>query len=76
MPVETFRQQVEAFRDVLHGSAPAQGFSGVLVPGEPESRARTASLRDGVEVPEGTAAELAELGARLDLDLPPELQPV
>jgi len=75
MPLETFRQQVEAFRDVLHGSAPAQDSSGVLVPGEPEARARAASLRDGVEVPEGTAAELAELGARLGLDLPPELLP-
>ena len=73
VPLEGFRSQVEAFRDLLHGSAPAQGSSGVLVPGEPEASARERALVEGVALPAVTAAALVELAEGLGVVAPSEL---
>ena len=51
-------------------TTPAPGVGEVLVPGEPEVRARTERTREGVALPEATWDELAALAARFDLPLP------
>ena len=50
--------------------APAPGFDGVLVPGEPEARRRVERARDGIAIPEATWQELEALGRRYGVALP------
>ena len=73
VPLDGFRTQVEAFRDLLHGSAPAQGSGGVLVPGEPEASARERAVAEGVTVPAAIAEALVELADGLGVAPPAEL---
>lgn len=50
---------------------PAPGRAEVLVPGEPEVRARAARERAGLALPEATWGELGAVAARFGLALPP-----
>ncbi len=69
---------VEAFRARVRSAAPRHEDTPVLVPGDPEWTARTAALRDGVDLATGTVEELDRLAASLGLpaltqqDTPPE----
>jgi uncharacterized oxidoreductase len=47
--------------------APAPGVAEVLVPGDPESRTRTARLRDGIPIPEDTWRSLEQVAAFLGI---------
>lgn len=61
VPLADFRAQVSDLVGRVHGSAPAAGFAGVLLPGEPESSTRERRLREGIYVPESTWDELQRL---------------
>ncbi len=50
---------------------PADGIAEVLVPGEPEERARAKRTREGVPLPAATWAELGRVAARFGVSLPP-----
>ncbi len=49
-----YQAAAERFRARMLDSPPAQGFSEVMLPGEPEQRARQARRAAGVPVPEAT----------------------
>ena len=48
---------------------PADGFTEVMLPGEPERRLYEARMRDGIPVPESTWTLFRETAARLDISL-------
>jgi len=48
---------------------PAQGFSEVLIPGEPEARSAAARLAEGVQVAEATWEQIVEAGKGFKLDV-------
>ena len=48
---------------------PAPGFAEVLLPGEPEARARAASEREGIPIPEDTWQAVVGVGAELGVDV-------
>jgi LDH2 family malate/lactate/ureidoglycolate dehydrogenase len=72
VPVDRFRAQTEEFCRSLQETPPARGAGGVLVPGEPEARARRERLAHGVPVPAAIWAELRALEARLNNDRGPD----
>ncbi len=53
----------------VKATPPAPGFSEVLLPGEPELRAREQRLREGIPVPEATWDAIVEAGRRVGLDV-------
>jgi uncharacterized oxidoreductase len=50
---------------------PADGVAEVLVPGEPEERARARRSREGIPLPAATWAELGKVATRFEVALPP-----
>ncbi|HQZ52386.1 MAG TPA: Ldh family oxidoreductase [Thermoflexales bacterium] len=67
VPPETFRSQVDQFRNVMETMPPAKGFERVLAPGDPEADARLARAKSGIPVPEPTWNGLVEIAASLGL---------
>jgi LDH2 family malate/lactate/ureidoglycolate dehydrogenase len=72
MPLDQFKERMQQLTDQAHASAPAPGFNGVLVPGEPEENTRRARLADGIPLAEATVDELRELGNRFSVAFPEE----
>lgn len=70
LPLDEFTQRIQGLVDLAHASAPAAGFSSVLVPGEPEDRTAEQRERDGIPLPAATVAELRELGERHGVTFP------
>jgi LDH2 family malate/lactate/ureidoglycolate dehydrogenase len=66
LPVEEFSSRLEWLVGMVKSSAPAGGYTEVLVAGEPEWRAETERRRDGIPLGEGTWEALAQVAARLD----------
>lgn len=64
MPLEQLHERMDALVAEAHAVSPAPGFDEVLVPGEPEERTRTRRLAEGIELPQATIDDLAELGDR------------
>jgi hydroxycarboxylate dehydrogenase B len=50
------------------------GFDEVLLPGEPESRARAQRERDGIEIPEATWRAVNDVATELGVDLEEEIR--
>ena len=55
----------------LKAIAPAPGFDEVLVPGEPEARARAERERDGIPLPPTLVETFTALSAKLGVAVPP-----
>jgi uncharacterized oxidoreductase len=53
----------------VRASPPAPGSEGVMVPGDPERRAREARRRDGVPIPAATWEDLRRAAATVGIDL-------
>jgi LDH2 family malate/lactate/ureidoglycolate dehydrogenase len=70
VPLDFFRTQSEAVAERIHASAPAHGFNGVLLPGEPEAATRAIREQGGIYIPDTTWQDLQELRASLPT-LPP-----
>lgn len=51
-PEGAFEDDLDAVIDVLHATPPIDAAEPVLVPGDPEAKARAERLRDGIPVPE------------------------
>lgn len=60
-PMEDYLQQAESICARMKNVPPAPGFAEVLVPGEPEVRARAVRLRDGIPIPREMWKRIAEL---------------
>jgi ureidoglycolate dehydrogenase (NAD+) len=62
---------VDQALDAAKRQPPADGVAEVLVPGEPEERARAKRSREGIPLPAATWSELQAVGTRFEVPLPP-----
>ncbi len=60
-PLETFKREVTEFAHYLKSSQPAQGFTEVFYPGEPEHLRTQKLLQEGIFVEDATWERLQEL---------------
>lgn len=65
LPLEQFHERMDRLVAEMKTSAPAWGYSEVLVAGEPELRAAEERRRSGIPIPEGVWAEIERTAARL-----------
>jgi LDH2 family malate/lactate/ureidoglycolate dehydrogenase len=72
--VEGYKANVDTLIEGLKALPPADGFDEVLVPGEPEDRTYEQRVRDGIPLPHGTVRNLQEVAAKLEIEMPAELQ--
>ena len=56
-----FEEDLDAVIDVLHGTPPIDATQPVLVPGDPEARARAERLRDGIPIPDSLLKKLQQV---------------
>ena len=70
LPVAQFTERLEHLVGYMKSSAPAPGFSEVLVAGDPEWRMEEERLRHGIPLGRGTWDKLAEAAARLGVEVP------
>ena len=66
-PLAGFIEQIEQFSAALKSTRPAKGFDEVLLPGEPETRARQQRRDHGIPLPEPTWQELCDQAAHLNV---------
>jgi len=71
-PLAEFRADVAAFARYLKSTPPAEGFSEVLYPGEPEHRAEQLRHRTGIPVDDSTWSQLVAVGSKYAVT-PPQL---
>jgi uncharacterized oxidoreductase len=69
-PLAEVRRSADRVLARIKAIPPANGFEEVLLPGEPEARARARRQREGIEVPETTWAEVRAAAASLGVGLP------
>lgn len=65
-----FKADMKRLVDHLRSLRPRPGVAAVLVPGDPEARARDERLRLGVPLDTETIAQLTELARSLNLEMP------
>jgi LDH2 family malate/lactate/ureidoglycolate dehydrogenase len=56
-----FEEDLDAVIDVLHGTPPIDPAKPVLVPGDPEAKARAERLRDGIPIPDSLLKKLQQV---------------
>ena len=54
LPVEQFEQRMEHFVAMMKSAPVAEGFSEVLVAGDPQWRAEQTRMEEGIPIPEAT----------------------
>lgn len=59
-----FEEDLDAVIDVLHGTPPIDSAAPVLVPGDPEAKARAERVRDGIPVPDALFRKIREVCER------------
>jgi len=69
VPLADFTADTDEFAEKIHATPPADGFSEVLLPGEPELRSRRQRLAAGIPVPETTWQGIQALADELNLTL-------
>ncbi|HET9410695.1 MAG TPA: Ldh family oxidoreductase, partial [Candidatus Dormibacteraeota bacterium] len=70
VPPGDFTRQVEEFTERMHAAPKSPGFDEILMPGEPEWRARRQRTEAGIPVPAATHSALRELAAELGVAAP------
>jgi len=68
-PLEEFTADADELSAKLSSTPPAEGFSEVLLPGEPENRSRRQRLAHGIPIPESTWQGIKALADELQLTL-------
>jgi LDH2 family malate/lactate/ureidoglycolate dehydrogenase len=71
--VEAYKGHIDGLVDGLKMLPTADGFSEVLVPGEPEDRTYAERVEHGIPLPPGTVRNLRDAAERFDIELPPGL---
>jgi LDH2 family malate/lactate/ureidoglycolate dehydrogenase len=61
MPVQNFKSLLHSYTEAIRASKKAGGVSRIYLPGEIEAEKERLSLRDGIEIPPGTAKDLNDL---------------
>ena len=64
---DSFRSEVDRFTDWVKSSAPAAGVDEVMVPGDPERKARAAREANGIPIDDGTMGALLETAEKVGL---------
>lgn len=64
MPLDVFKKRVDDYIAMIKGSRKAEGAEEIFLPGEIEFKKREAALKNGVEIGEALAVELAQLAAK------------
>ena len=70
MPIEEFRERIEAMIDEIHAKPVAPGFDAVSVPGEIESTRRRTRAAGGIDLPADAVSTLRNLADEADLEWP------
>jgi uncharacterized oxidoreductase len=65
---EAFEAEADAMLDYIRGTAPAEGFDRVRLPGDPERESAVRRLADGIPVDDGTWAQIREAALSVGLD--------
>jgi uncharacterized oxidoreductase len=68
-PEEQFLGAAERLRAQIAELPPVEGFDAVLLPGDPERRARRRRLEEGIPLPQQTWDELLALAAEWNIDV-------
>lgn len=66
--IDAFVAEVEAVRRHIKASPPAPGVDEVLMPGEPEARARATRMRDGVPIDPKSLSDILDAAAVAGVD--------
>jgi LDH2 family malate/lactate/ureidoglycolate dehydrogenase len=66
-----YKVDVDGIVDGIKALPTAEGFSEVLVPGEPEDRVEAERSRSGIPLPEGTFLKMKSASERFGIPLPP-----
>jgi uncharacterized oxidoreductase len=67
--LKDYKETVDGLVDYVKSSKSAPGFKEVLVPGEPESRAREKRLKEGIPVDDETWSQIKEQATRLGVEI-------
>jgi ureidoglycolate dehydrogenase (NAD+) len=73
--VETFKVETDAMIDELKALPKAEGFSDILMPGEPEYLTLAERSQHGIPLPPGTVRKLLDAAERWGIDPPTGLSP-
>jgi uncharacterized oxidoreductase len=65
---EAFEAEAEAMLDYIRGTAPAEGFDRVRLPGDPERESAARRAADGIPIDDATWAQLREAALSVGLD--------
>lgn len=68
--LENYVDEVEGLAEWVCSAKPLPGFNKVYAPGEIEEETRQRRLRDGIEIPERTWAEIGKTAAELGVVIP------
>ena len=67
--VDLYNQRARELTDRVRASPPAPGFREVLVPGDPERRAREERSRSGIAIPSSTWDDVLDLARSLGITI-------
>jgi ureidoglycolate dehydrogenase (NAD+) len=70
MPIEVFKQRVDAMAQEIRQSPRSEGSDRIYLPGEIEWERRRKALVEGIVLPEDVQISVAELARELDLEFP------
>ena len=68
-PQGEYEQNADFVLNRVKGIRPAQGFSRVMVPGEPELDSKEARLKEGIPVADATWSQIVEAGKSVGVDV-------
>ncbi len=69
MPVNEFKEQVDALVQKIKSSKLRPGFTEILIPGEPEFRTEKERLKNGISIPDRTLEEIRATATTLGLNV-------
>ena len=69
IPIERFKERVDALIRRIKSSKLRAGFKEILIPGEPEIRRERTNREKGIYIPERTWNEIVEIAKRKNIDI-------
>jgi len=69
IPIERFKERVDALIRRIKSSKLRAGFKEILIPGEPEIRRERTNREKGISIPERTWNEIVEIAKRKNIDI-------
>ncbi len=67
MPIDAFKQRIDAMIDGIHQTPKAKGSQRIYMPGEIEWQKRQESLAKGIPLPDDVRASLRELAEEFEM---------